>query len=314
MDKHLSNSLINKSALKKDKQFIIWLNRHPDSQLTFSENLIFSAISRKAASQRGLARLTRLGRKKTIPDAIERFLELGLCERTGGKYAALEPHDLSNWITWDNPSPTRWQDKITYFKIYRPSRTAKLTARQNALFSKIRDFPGKLPSYYGTCLGIPLRTVYDQLKTLRNNGLITQTGCYIPEWIPDQWLNKSIVGSVVPPSVRKFLFGQQEPWLEPEVAVAKIESVSESLAAHFGHSPSYLRRYWDETFKAIHSSNRILAFISESHKIAAHVIRNGKTRSFLKSTTSLVIKQLGTVPIDRTIHWSFEPDSLLRTH
>jgi len=304
---------INKTALKKDKRFIIWLNRQPDSRLTFAENLIFSALSRKSASQRGLARLTGMCRKKTIPDAITKLLELGLCGSQGGKYSAREPQDLGNWITWNNPAPKRWQDKVTYFKIYRLNPTSTRTPRQNALFCKIYDFPGKLPSYYATCLGMSSRTVYDQLKTLRKQGLITQNGCYIPESIPDQWLSKPVVDSVVAPSVRKYLFGLQETWLDPEVAIARIELASESLASHFGHTPSYLRRYWSETFKAIYSSHRILAFVSESHKIAAHVIKTGRTRSYLKSTTALVVKQLATVPVERTICWSFEPDLLFQS-
>ena len=314
MDQDLPTAhFINKTALKKDKRFIIWLNRHPNSQLTFPENLIFSAISRKSASQRELARLTGLCRKKTIPAAMQKLLELGLCESTGGKYSAREPQDFGNWITWDNPSPQRWQDRVTYFKIYRLDPTSTRTPRQNALFCKIYDFPGKLPSYYATCLGMSSRTVYDQLKTLREEGLITQKGCHIPESIPDQWLSKPVLDSVVAPSVRKFLFGLQDAWLEPEVAIKKIELASESLASHFRHTPRYLRRYWDETFKAIHSSNRILAFISESHRIMAHVMRTGRTKRYLQSTTALVVKQLATVPVERTIHWNFEPELLLRS-
>jgi hypothetical protein len=307
------SQFINAADLKKDKRFIIWLNRHRDSKLSYAENLIFSTISRKSASQHELARITGLCRKKTIPNAIRKLIELGLCESRDGRYSAREPQDFANWITWDNPEAKRWLDNLFYFKIYRTDPASKLTARQNALFCKILNYPGKWPSYYATCLGMSSRSVYDQLVSLRSLGLIAKKGCYVPESIPDQWLSKPVVDSVIHPSVRKFLCGLQGSWLEPEVAIQKIEVASEALASHFGHTPSYLRRFWNETFIALYHPQRILAFVSESPKIAAHVITTGRTRKYLKTTTALVVKQLAAVPVEGAIYWNFEPDLLFRS-
>lgn len=310
-----SNKCISPVTLKAEKRFLIWLNSQPTSPLTFAENLVFSVIARKPASKRSLAKLTGLCRIKTIPKVIDKLSELGLCECKDGRYTALEPNaqQLPWWLTWDNRDAKRWQDKLTYFKIYRPNSTSGLTTRQNALFCKILNFPSKLPSYYATCLGLPRRTVFDQLSKLRSLGLISKEGCRIPESVPDQWLPKPAAQSLIAPSIRKFFDDLKDGWLMPGVAIKKMEQSSDLLSSHFGHTSKYLRRYWIETFRSLNDADRIEAFVQESGKITGHVIATGRTRKYLKTTTALVVKQLAAWPLDRIMYWEFDPATLFKT-
>jgi hypothetical protein len=136
--------------------------------------------------------------------------------------------------------------------------------------------------------------------------------CRVPESIPDLWLSKPVVNSVVTLSMRKYFHEMQDGWLQPEVAIQKIKEASEALASHFGHTPKYLRRYWNESFNALSDPNLITAFVQESGKITAHVIAKGKTRKFLKTTRDLVVKQLAACPVERSMYWSFDPAMLFK--
>jgi hypothetical protein len=260
--------------------------------------------------------MTGLCRKRTIPTVIAKLSDIGLCGLKDGKWTAREPNDeqLEWWRTWKNPTPKRWQDKVTYFRIYRPSASSEISLRQSALFSKILSWPNKLPSYYATCLGFPRRTAFTQLSKLRSLGLVSCDGCRVPESIPDLWLSKPVGVSVIAPVVRRFFNDLKDGWFMPGVGIQKIEQASEALASHFGHTSRYLRRYWADSFKRLAEPSRIEVFVREAESVMSYVIANGRTRKYLKTTTDLVIKQIQAWPRETNIWlWHFDPTLLFKS-
>jgi hypothetical protein len=127
------------------------------------------------------------------------------------------------------------------------------------------------------------------------------------------WVSKPVDQAVISPGMRKFFYEMQDGWLQPERAIKKIEEASEALASHYGHTPKYLRRYWNDTFTALYAPNRITAFVQESGKITDYVIAKGKTRKYLTTTRDLVVKQLADWPLERAMYWSFDPTSLFKS-
>ncbi|WP_254513857.1 hypothetical protein [Anatilimnocola floriformis] len=182
--------------MKETKKRSIVLSTTTQCPLNFAELVVYSYCwfrQRKGLpiTRIGIERDTGLTRKGLDAAAITNLCNTGLLTVTGNIIKANEPPAHYFHV----PKKEKAKFPFCYFSYYVRSTNSELSARMNVLYWRISDNPYQSIATYAGSLGLTWKTVKENLKDLRELGLVAEDNIVaVPpaEALHSLWKDKDI--------------------------------------------------------------------------------------------------------------------------